>query len=183
MQDLCRSNPELAVTALRYFNVAGAAEDGTLGEEHEPETHLIPAILLAVLGRRDKITLFGDDYPTPDGTCIRDYVHVEDVADAHVVALEKLRPGFVAYNLGIGRGDSVKEIVAAAAAVVGRPLPVEVGPRRPGDPPRLFADPTKIERELGWRARRTNLEQTIASAWRWFERHPHGYAGAAKDRA
>jgi len=183
MQDLCRATPELGVTALRYFNVAGAAEDGTLGEDHEPETHLVPAILLAVLGRRDKITVFGDDYPTPDGTCIRDYVHVEDVADAHVVALEKLRPGFVAYNLGIGRGDSVKEIVAAAEAVVGKRLPVEMGPRRPGDPPSLYADPRKIERELGWRARRTELERTIASAWRWLERHPHGYAGAGKERA
>jgi UDP-glucose 4-epimerase len=183
MQDLCRATPELAITALRYFNVAGAAEDGTLGEDHEPETHLIPSIFLAVVGRRDKITVFGDDYPTPDGTCIRDYVHVEDVAEAHVVALEKLQPGFVAYNLGIGRGDSVKQIVAAVEAVVGRRLPVEMGPRRPGDPPMLYADPRKIERALGWRARRTDLRETIASAWRWFERNPRGYAGGAKDRA
>ncbi len=175
MRDVCASTPAFSVAALRYFNVAGCAEDGSLGEDHQPETHLIPNILLALLGVRDKITVFGDDYPTPDGTCIRDYVHVEDLADAHVVALEKLRPGFTAYNLGIGRGESVKEILAAAEAVVGRPPPVVMGPRRPGDPPVLYADPSKIERELGWRARRTDIRETIASAWRWFERHPRGY--------
>jgi UDP-glucose 4-epimerase len=176
MRDLCTSDPEFCVTALRYFNVAGSADDGTIGEDHEPETHLIPNILLAVLGVRDKITVFGEDYPTPDGTCIRDYVHVVDLADAHVVALEKIRPGFHAYNIGIGRGDSVKEILVAAEAVVGRPLPVEVGPRRPGDPPVLYADPRKIERELGWKARRTDIKATIASAWRWYQKHPRGYA-------
>jgi len=181
MRDLCHAWPELSVAALRYFNVAGCAEDGTLGEDHEPETHLIPSIFLAVLGVRDKITLFGDDYPTPDGTCIRDYVHVEDLGEAHVVALEQLKPGFHAYNLGIGRGDSVKEILAAAEAVIGRPLPVEIGPRRPGDPPALYADPQKIQRELGWRARRTDIRDTIASAWRWFEKHPRGY-GAKEPR-
>jgi UDP-glucose 4-epimerase len=176
MRDLCAATPDLSVAALRYFNVAGCAEDGTLGEDHVPETHLIPSIFLALLGVRDKITVFGDDYPTPDGTCIRDYVHVEDLADAHVVALEKLKPGFNAYNLGIGRGDSVKEILSATEAVVGRPMPIEIGPRRPGDPPALYADPKKIERELGWRARRTDIRQTIESAWRWFQKHPRGYA-------
>ena len=177
MRDLCQATPGFSVAALRYFNVAGCAEDGTLGEDHEPETHLVPSILLAALGVRDKIMVFGDDYPTPDGTCIRDYVHVEDLGEAHVVALEKLQPGFNAYNIGIGRGDSVKEILTATEAVLGRKLPIEIGPRRPGDPPTLYADARKIERELGWKARRTEMKDTIASAWRWFERHPRGYGG------
>jgi UDP-glucose 4-epimerase len=177
LRDYARATPEFRCAALRYFNVAGAALDGSVGEDHDPETHLIPVILQAALGRRDKVVIFGDDYPTPDGTGIRDYVHVEDLVDAHVVMMEKLVPGYAYYNLGIGRGHSVKEIVDAVRAVVGRDFKVEVGPRRAGDPPSLYADPSKIERELGWRARHTDISQTVRSALAWFEKHPRGYAG------
>ena len=180
MRDLCAAWPALSVIALRYFNVAGSAEDATIGEDHEPETHLVPVILQAMAGAREKIFVHGDDYPTPDGTCIRDYVHVEDLADAHVVAMERLKPGFSAYNVGIGRGYSVREILAAAEQVVGRKPPYEIGPRRPGDPPELYADASKIERELGWKAQRTDIRETIKSAWGWFQRRPRGYASPAK---
>lgn len=177
LRDYSRANPDFSCAALRYFNVAGAALDGSLGEDHEPETHLIPVILQAALGRRDKIVIFGDDYPTPDGTCVRDYVHVEDLVDAHVVMMEKLVPGYAFYNLGIGRGHSVREIIDAVRAVVARPFVVEVGPRRPGDPPSLYADASKVERELGWRARHTDIADSVRSALAWFEKHPRGYAG------
>jgi UDP-glucose 4-epimerase len=177
LRDYAAATPGFRCAALRYFNVAGAALDGSVGEDHDPETHLIPVILQAALGRREKVVVFGEDYPTPDGTCIRDYVHVEDLVDAHVVVMEKLVPGFAAYNLGIGRGYSVREIIDAARAVVGRPFTVEVGPRRAGDPPSLYADASKIERELGWRARHTDIAETVRSALAWLERHPRGYAG------
>jgi UDP-glucose 4-epimerase len=174
--DYAARTPGFGCAALRYFNVAGAAEDGSLGEDHDPETHLIPAVLLAALGRREGLTIHGEDYPTPDGTCIRDYVHVEDLVEAHVRVMEALAPGDQrTYNLGIGRGYSVREIIRAAEEVVGRPIPVEKGPRRAGDPPSLYADATKIERELGWRARRTDIGATIASAYRWLAAHPRGY--------
>jgi UDP-glucose 4-epimerase len=174
--DYAAKTPEFAHAALRYFNVAGSAEDGSIGEDHDPETHLIPAILQAALGKREKITIFGDDYPTPDGTCIRDYIHVEDLVDAHVVVLEALLPNDKrVYNLGTGRGDSVQEVVNAAREVVKRPFRVEMGPRRPGDPPSLYADPGRIQSELGWRARR-DLRGMIDSAWRWFSARPDGYA-------
>jgi len=177
LEDLARATPGFAACALRYFNVAGAALDGTIGEHHEPETHLIPVIIQAALGRRDKVVVFGDDYPTPDGTCIRDYVHVEDLVDAHVLAMEKVSPGFVAYNLGIGRGHSVREIIDAARRVIGRPFTVEIGPRRAGDPPSLYADVSKIERELGFRAKHDRIEDAVLSAFSWLERHPRGYGG------
>jgi UDP-glucose 4-epimerase len=177
LRDYSAATPDFRCAALRYFNVAGAALDGSVGEDHEPETHLIPVILQAALGRRDKVVIFGDDYATPDGTCIRDYVHVEDLVDAHVVMMEKLVPGFAFYNLGIGRGHSVKEIIEATRAVVGRPFVVEIGKRRAGDPPSLYADASKIERELGWRAKHTDIQATVRSALAWFERHPRGYAG------
>lgn len=171
-----RAGRPFGFAALRYFNVAGSDRGGLIGEHHEPETHLIPVILQAILGVRDSVTIFGTDYPTPDGTCIRDYVHVEDLIDAHVCVMGALRAGDrQTYNLGIGRGYSVREIIDAARRVTGRELVVKEGPRRAGDPPRLFADPAKIGRELGWAARITNLEEIIASAWRWFERHPRGY--------
>lgn len=176
--DYAARTPSFACAALRYFNVAGAAEDGSLGEDHDPETHLIPAVLQAALGRRQGLTIFGEDYATPDGTCIRDYIHVEDLVEAHVRVMEALEPGDRrVYNLGIGRGYSVREIIRAAEAVVGQPIPVEKGPRRPGDPPSLYADASKIERELGWRAQRTDIEKIIASAYRWLAAHPRGYAG------
>lgn len=180
LRDLCQAKPEFSCVALRYFNVAGAADDGSVGEDHEPETHLIPVILQAAIGARAKLSVYGDDYPTPDGTCVRDYLHVEDLADAHVVAMEQLKPGFAYYNLGIGRGHSVKEILLAAEAVLGTKPPYEIGPRRAGDPPELWADASKIERELGWRAKRTDIRATILSAWSWFQRRPHGYATPGK---
>jgi len=175
--DLMQSLPDFSCALLRYFNVAGAAANGTLGEHHEPETHLIPVILQAALGQREKVVVFGDDYPTADGTCIRDYVHVEDLVEAHAVVMQALKPGDARiYNLGIGNGYSVKEIIDAARQVVGRPFKVEVGPRRAGDPPELYADASKIQAELGWKARRTDITQTIESAWRWFREHPNRYS-------
>jgi UDP-glucose 4-epimerase len=177
LRDYAAATPDFRCAALRYFNVAGAALDGSVGEDHEPETHLIPVVLQAALGRREKVVIFGEDYATPDGTCIRDYVHVEDLVDAHVVMMEKLVPGFAFYNLGIGRGYSVREIIDAARAVAGRPFTIEVGPRREGDPPILYADASKIGRELGWHARHTDIAETVRSALAWFERHPRGYSG------
>jgi UDP-glucose 4-epimerase len=175
--DFTAITPGFACAALRYFNVVGAAADGSLGEDHDPETHLVPVVLQAALGRRDKVVVFGDDYPTPDGTCIRDYIHVEDVADAHVIALERVEPGFVAYNLGIGRGYSVREVIDAVRSVVRRPFTVEVGPRRAGDPPSLYADASKIEREIGFVPKHTRIEDGVSSALSWYERHPRGYSG------
>lgn len=177
LRELGRKLPSFSCAMLRYFNVAGTATDGTLGEHHEPETHLIPVILQTALGIREKLVVFGDDYATPDGTCIRDYIHVEDLVEAHVAVMEALRPGDQrVYNLGIGRGYSVKEILDAARSVIGRPLAVEMGPRRPGDPPALYADASKIFRELGWKAKRTDVAATIESAWKWFQNHPRGYS-------
>jgi UDP-glucose 4-epimerase len=175
-KDLRAVLPEFSCALLRYFNVAGAAADGTLGEHHDPETHLIPVILQTALGQREAVTVFGEDYPTPDGTCIRDYVHVEDLVEAHIAVMNALQPGDERiYNLGIGQGVSVKAIIAAAQDVVGRPFPVRKGPRRAGDPPELYADSSKIAREIGWRAKRTDVRQTIESAWRWFKAHPNRY--------
>jgi UDP-glucose 4-epimerase len=166
--------------ALRYFNLAGSDRTGVLGEHHEPETHLIPVILQVALGRRDHIQIHGTDYPTPDGTCIRDYIHVEDLIDAHVCVLSAIKPGDARiYNLGIGRGYSVREILEAARRVTregGKPIVVKEGPRRPGDPPVLYANPEKIKRELGWTAKITDLDEIIASAWRWFVKNPKGYS-------
>jgi len=165
-----------AYAALRYFNVAGSDRRTIIGEHHEPETHLIPVVLNAALGKRDGVTIHGTDYPTPDGTCIRDYVHVEDLIDAHVAVLGKLQPGDERfYNLGIGRGYSVREIIDAVRRVTGKTIKVSDGPRRPGDPPRLFADPTRIRTELGWTAKVTNLDEIVDSAWRWFKANPEGY--------
>lgn len=162
--------------ALRYFNVAGSDRTGLIGEHHEPETHLIPVILQAVLGQRESVTVFGTDYPTPDGTCVRDYVHVEDLIDAHVKVLGAIKPGDTrTYNLGIGRGYSVREIMDATRRVTGKEFKVVEGPRRAGDPPTLFADAGKIKRELGWSASITDLDEIIGSAWLWFRKHPEGY--------
>jgi UDP-glucose 4-epimerase len=177
LTDYTAANPDFAFAALRYFNVAGAAADGSLGEDHDPETHLIPVLLQAVLGRREKATVFGTDYPTPDGTCIRDYIHVEDLCEAHIAVMNALKPGDTrCYNLGIGRGYSVKEVLTSAERVTGRKVPHEFGPRRPGDPAVLFANPDKIRRELGWSAKYTELDPIVATAWQWFEKHPHGYS-------
>ncbi|MEI8259622.1 MAG: UDP-glucose 4-epimerase GalE [Deltaproteobacteria bacterium] len=178
--DLQRSLPDLGVALLRYFNVAGCAEDGTLGEDHDPETHLVPVMLRTALGLHPKLLVFGDDYPTPDGTCIRDYLHVEDLVEAHGGVMEALERGDRrVYNLGVGRGYSVREMLTAASDVVGFGIPFEVAARRPGDPAVLYADASKIEREVGWSARHTDLREVIESAWRWFRRHPQGYTPRA----
>ncbi len=176
LRDTVASDPQFAFTALRYFNVAGCAADGSLGEDHDPETHLIPVLIHAALGKRDGATLFGDDYPTPDGTCIRDYIHVEDLVDAHVVAAEALQPGDQRfYNLGIGRGHSVHEVVESARRITAAAIKVDVGPRRPGDPASLYASPDRIKNELGWTAKIADLDEIVESAWRWFKNHPDGY--------
>jgi UDP-glucose 4-epimerase len=176
LKDYSAADDKFSFVALRYFNVAGCAADGSLGEDHEPETHLIPVLLQAALGCRDKVTVFGTDYPTPDGTCIRDYIHVEDLCAAHIVAMEALKPGDARfYNLGIGKGYSVKEVIDAAARVVGKEIPLEYGPRRSGDPAKLFANAQKIQNELGWTARYTDIDRIVATAWNWFENHPDGY--------
>ena len=155
--------------ALRYFNAAGSDPEGVIGEWHDPETHLIPIVLEAALGVRDHVEIFGTDYPTPDGTCIRDFIHVVDLAEAHVLALERLREGRAgpAYNLGTGVGHSVREVIEVCKRVTGRDFRVVEGPRRPGDPPALVADPTKAKQELGWEPRFTELEEIIATAWEW----------------
>jgi UDP-glucose 4-epimerase len=160
--------------ALRYFNAAGAASPD-LGEDHDPETHLIPIVLEVAQGRRDHIEIYGDDYDTRDGTCIRDYVHVLDLAQAHILALEALDEGSRVYNLGNGDGYSVREVIDTARAVTGAEIPAEPGPRRPGDPPVLIASSEKIERELGWTPEYGELEDIIATAWAWHQKHPDGY--------
>lgn len=163
--------------SLRYFNAAGAHESGAIGEDHSPETHLIPIVLEAALGKRPHISVFGEDYDTPDGTCIRDYIHVSDLADAHVLAVERLRGGADSsvYNLGNGRGFSVKEVIDIARSVTGRDIPAVMEPRRAGDPAVLVASSDRARKELGWNPSRNTLEQIIASAWQWHSAHPEGY--------
>ena len=173
-----RDGRPFAATMLRYFNVAGCASDGLLGEDHDPETHLVPSALQAALGLRPALQLFGTDYPTPDGTCIRDYVHVEDLATAHVDALHAQRDhACEAFNVGIGRGFSVREVLAECERVVGRPIPVTIAPRRAGDPPELLSDPARIMRELHWKPRHVTLAPMAESAWAWMQAHPRGYRG------
>jgi UDP-glucose 4-epimerase len=163
-------------TALRYFNAAGAAADASHGEDHAPETHLIPLVLQAVAGRRERVDVFGTDYPTPDGTCVRDYVHVEDLAEAHALALEQTAPGTRAvFNVGTGRGYSVREVIAAAERVTGKRVPARDCPRRPGDPAELVAAGDHIRTVLGWRPVHSDLEHIVATAWRWQSTHPNGY--------
>lgn len=161
---------------LRYFNVAGASEEA--GEDHTPETHLIPSALDAVAGRREPLSLFGADFPTPDGTAIRDYVHVEDLIDAHLLALDRLvadRASLGAFNLGTRDGASVRDVLAAIERVTGMAVPVVYADRRPGDPGNLVADATRAREILGWEPRRSTLDEMVGSAWRWRERHPNGY--------
>jgi UDP-glucose 4-epimerase len=164
----------LRVAVLRYFNAAGAA--GARGEAHQPETHLLPLVLQVALGQRASIAVFGDDYPTPDGSCVRDYIHIEDLASAHVLALHALdqRP-FMRYNLGNGAGYSVLEVIETARRVTGHPIPAEMRPRRAGDPAILIAGSGKIQAELGWRPQHPDLAEIIASAWQWHVDHPRGY--------
>jgi UDP-glucose-4-epimerase GalE len=161
----------LRFASLRYFNAAGADESGEIGELHDPETHLIPLALQAAQGVGPELQVFGSDYPTPDGTCIRDYIHVNDLADAHVKAIEHLEGGNASFaaNLGTGRGHSVKEVISTVEEVTGNPVPRRVGPRRPGDPPALVADPHRAETLLHWKAKRT-LRETVSTAWNWMNR-------------
>src|SRR5699024_499343 len=163
--------------ALRYFNVAGAATSGEIGEDHDPETHLVPIILQTALGQREHITIFGDDYDTPDGTCIRDYVHVEDLIAAHILALDHLRAGKASdvFNLGSSHGFSVKEMIDAAREVTGHPIPTEIGERRAGDPSTLIASSDKAKNVLGWEPKRPEITEIIADAWNWHKHHPNGY--------
>lgn len=164
-------------TALRYFNVAGCDIDGDLGEDHTPETHLIPLVLQAALGQRPEVAIFGADYPTPDGTCVRDYVHVDDLVDAHISALQRLTPGCAdRFNLGIGRGFSVREVIDSVRRVTNAVFAVVARDRRPGDPPELWADATAARAALGWRPQHTDLDEIVQTAWRWMCAHPDGYA-------
>jgi UDP-glucose 4-epimerase len=158
---------------LRYFNACGASDER--GEDHDPETHLIPLVLEVALGKREQIVIFGDDYNTPDGTCVRDYIHVIDLAQAHILALRALDKGSRKYNLGNGRGFSVKEVIETAREVTGHPIPAVVGQRRPGDPDILIAGSETINHELGWSPRYPELTDIIGSAWGWHQTNPHGY--------
>lgn len=166
----------LGAIALRYFNACGAASDGSIGEDHKPETHLIPLILQVALGQRESIKVFGNDYPTPDGSCIRDYIHVEDLADAHRRALEAIVPGrFDSFNVGTGRGMSVLEVINACRTVTGHAIPAVQVERRPGDPPSLYADPRKIKTKLGWSPKFTEIVDVVRSAWNWHSAKPQGF--------
>lgn len=164
--------------SLRYFNAAGAHEGGRIGEDHSPETHLVPLVLQVALGQREFISVFGDDYATEDGTCIRDYIHVSDLADAHLLALDRIRQGGESgiYNLGCGNGYSVKQVIDVSRRVTGHAIPAKIEPRRAGDPATLVASSRRAREELGWKPKRENLEDIIASAWQWHSRHPQGYA-------
>ena len=165
----------LGYAALRYFNAAGAS--ARFGEDHQPETHLIPLVLQVALGQREEIAIFGDDYPTPDGTAVRDYVHVLDLAEAHVRALEALAPGEArSYNLGNGAGFSVREVIDVCRVVTGCDIPAEIAARRPGDPPSLVADTRRIHADLGWTPQHADLDEIVRSAWAWHREHPEGYA-------
>ncbi len=171
----------IGCTALRYFNASGASADGLYGEDHDPESHLIPLVLQTALGQRSHIDIYGTDYPTPDGTCIRDYIHVEDLATAHILALEKQQPGqFAAYNLGTGTGHSVRDVITTCEMVSGKTIPVQEVGRRAGDPSHLYACAEKIKQELGWAPQYTSLKSIIQTAWQWHSQHPHGYR--ASDR-
>ena len=175
LQD-CAAAWGLGATALRYFNAAGAAADASLGEDHRPESHLIPRVLQVALGQSASIQVFGDDYPTRDGSCVRDYVHVEDLSEVHLRAVETQVEGrFRAYNVGTGVGVTVKELIATAREVTGCPIPAAVAPRRDGDPAELYADARKVSTELGWQARYTDIRRTLETAWKWHRDHPQGY--------
>ncbi len=172
----------LSFAAFRYFNAAGAAEDGTLGEAHDPETHLIPLAIDAALGRRPRLQLFGTDYPTPDGSCLRDYVHVDDLGRAHIAVFDRLAtPGAALfYNLGTGRPTSNREVIRAVEKISGRKVPLIEAPRRPGDPPSLYADSTLAQRELGWKVKFGDIESIVATAWQWHSTHRDGFGDRAR---
>lgn len=177
MMGWCEKAFELKYVALRYFNVAGARSNGQIGEDHNPETHLIPVVLETALGKRSVITVFGDDYDTADGTCIRDYIHVEDLIDAHILALRYLQNGGESsvFNLGSSQGFSVKEIIETAKEVTRMDIPVQIGERRSGDPSTLIAASEKAKQVLGWNPKRTSIQSIIHDAWNWHKHHPNGY--------
>jgi len=171
--DWYRELHNMQTVFLRYFNACGATE--RFGEDHDPETHLIPIVLQVALGKREKVLILGDDYETPDGTCLRDYIHIVDLAQAHILALTSNHSG--AFNLGNGTGYSVKDVIETARKVTGHPIPAEIADRRPGDPPRLVAGPDKARNVLGWKPEFDDLETIIQSAWDWHRAHPDGYGG------
>ncbi|AGX41165.1 UDP-glucose 4-epimerase GalE [Clostridium saccharobutylicum] len=177
MMKWCDKAYGMKYVALRYFNVAGAKDDGSIGEDHNPETHLIPIVLQVALGKREFITIYGDDYDTEDGTCIRDYVHVEDLIEAHILALKYLMNGGESnvFNLGSSQGFSVKEIVEAVRNVTKLPIPEKIGERRAGDPSTLIASSEKSRKILGWNPTRTNIDRIISDAWKWHQSHKNGY--------
>jgi UDP-glucose 4-epimerase len=167
----------LSFAAFRYFNAAGASEDGVIGEDHDPETHLIPVTIDVATGKRPHLDLFGTDYPTPDGSCLRDYVHVDDLSRAHIAVFDKLAKPSAQhfYNLGTGKPTSNREVIRAVEKITGKKVKVKESPRRPGDPPALFADSTKAQKELGWKVKFPDIESIVASAWKWHSAHPNGY--------
>jgi UDP-glucose 4-epimerase len=168
----------LSFAAFRYFNAAGAAEDGSIGEDHKPETHLIPLAIDAAVGKRPALQVFGTDYPTPDGTCLRDYVHVDDLSRAHIAVFEKLKTPGAGYffNLGTGKPTSVREVIKAVEKVTGKKVPFTEAPRRAGDPPALYADSSKAVNELGWKVKFVDIESIVVTAWKWHSSHPNGFA-------
>jgi len=167
----------LSFAAFRYFNAAGASEDGAIGEDHDPETHLIPLAIDAAVGKRPPLQIFGTDYPTPDGTCLRDYVHVDDLARAHIAVFDKLAtPGATCfYNLGTGHPTSVRDVINAVEKATGKKVPFTEAPRRAGDPPALYADSTKAKTELGWKIKFPTIDPIVATAWKWHSANPNGY--------
>jgi len=173
----CAKAYGFSFAALRYFNASGAALDGTIGEDHDPESHLIPLAIFAATGKRKNISVFGTDYETPDGTCLRDYIHVDDLSRAHIATFEKLeQPGTTLfYNLGTGTPNSVLEIIKGVEEVTGLKVPVEYGPRREGDPAMLYANSDKAKNELGWKIKFMDVKEIIESAWRWHKDHPNGF--------
>ncbi len=172
----------LSFAAFRYFNAAGAAEDGAIGEDHSPETHLIPVAIDVAIGKRPQLELFGTDYPTPDGTCLRDYVHVDDLSRAHIAVFDQLaaRGRQLFFNLGTGTPTSNRAVIRAVEQVTGKKVKVVESPRRAGDPPALFADSRKAQRELGWKVKFADIDSIVATAWRWHSQHPDGYGDRRK---
>ena len=168
---------QISFAVFRYFNAAGASEDGTIGEDHDPETHLIPLAIDAATGKRPSLQLFGTDYPTPDGTCLRDYVHVDDLSRAHIAVFGRLDSPNAAhfYNLGTGTPTSNREVIRAVEKATGKKITVIEGPRRPGDPPSLYADSSRAKRELGWKVQYPDIDSIVATAWNWHRTHPAGY--------
>jgi UDP-glucose 4-epimerase len=176
LADQIVANKNFSFSALRYFNASGCAMDGSIGEDHDPETHLIPVAIQVAMGLRPSIKLFGTDYPTPDGTNVRDYIHVEDLADAHILSMEKLTPGQQIFlNLGTGKGFSNREIIRSVEKVSGKTVKLEEAPRRAGDAVALYADPTRAKQTLGWEAKYKDPETIVRSAWNWHSKHPQGY--------